>query len=174
MNNKLFIEQKLHHKINDKASNAYLLNKANIEANYIYNKQFTVEKLMFDIVQPKIEFYQNNFHLYFDIKNLTTQVSIRIYSNCLRSLLDSVNDIFIIEKTIELKANRSDSFFNYNSMNSHSLKIYAEKFKILFYEIIKIDDTKLKIKLLGNENNIDILKASVKDYLSTKDVHLIE
>lgn len=142
------------------------MERAEISANYLYEKSFSLGKIIYEIIEPKIAFYKSNFDLLFEIENTKDEILIKVYSNSMQLLIDCVTDVFIVERNLEFKANRNNPFFDIKSEDPHSFKRLAENYKILFYEIIPIDKSAVRIKILGNENNIRILKNFADEYLN--------
>jgi len=146
-------------------SNEARFEKASVDANYLYMKHFCLEKKIYEIIEPKIDFYKINFDIFFEVKNQNDEFQFKVYSNSLQLLIDCVRDLHIIEKELEFNANRKIPFFNIKSEDYDSFKKYAENYNILFYEIIPINESRIRVKLLGNENNIKLFKNSTKNYL---------
>lgn len=93
---------------------------------------------------------------------------INVYSNSLQLLLDCVTDVYVVERNIEFKSNRKNPFFDIKNEEQTSFKKLAENYKILFYEIIPLDESSLRVKILGNENYIKMLKNSADEYLNSR------
>jgi len=129
-----------------------------------------LEKIIFEVIEPKIEFYKSNFDIVFEIETRKNkEFLIKVYSNSLQLLIDCVTDIHIVETNLEFSANKKNPFFDIKAEEPRSsFKKFAEKYKILFYEIIPLEEARIRVKILGNENNIKMLKNSADEYLKIR------
>jgi hypothetical protein len=125
-------------------------------------------KIIYEIIEPKIDYYKNNFDIHFQYEKINDEFLIKVYSNSLQLLIDCVTDIYIMESNLEFKSSMKNPFFDIKSEEPLSFKKLAENYKILFYEIITIDENHIRIKILGNENNIKMVKNSAEEYFNSR------
>jgi len=114
------------------------------------------------IIAPKLEYYQNNF----DVKCISIRKNnnlnfLKLYSNSWKILFDCVKDIYLTEKIIEFNNEKEIE------IPDEKLIQMAKTYKILFYEILKQNKNKLKIKFLGNFDNINLIENHIKELITS-------
>lgn len=140
--------------------------------SYIFNSRIKLEKFMFEMIKLKIENLKKNSNLKIEYKNTKDPnvIAIEVKSND-EDLFKLANEqINIVQKYIEVNLPEKDEFFTLKEEQSPlSLANYISNFNIISYNVFKLGEDSVSIRIIGKEKSVSLVSALIYKYLESKD-----
>jgi hypothetical protein len=127
----------------------------------------TIEKFMLEILKPKIQPFKKNPSLKIEHKSTKDPnvVKLEIKSNDEALFKTVKEELNVVQKYYQLNLNEKDQFLIGDEDTPNSLKYLVKLFNILSYNIFKLDESSLNLRLIGNEKDIELISNLVHELI---------
>jgi hypothetical protein len=131
-------------------------------------KSIEVDKILLELIKPKIELFKKQKNVKIEIKNVKNPNLVKIdFKAQDMTLFKAMESEFNISQIfLSLNLSEKDEFFKSNS--GLSLKTYSEQFYLNSYHVYKIDEESVSVKLIGKENDVELISKLIKCYEETQ------